>query len=52
VRSAALDLVGRASEAQAVRIDSLAYARYGFASDTEVTARYANIAALSPVTRR
>lgn len=52
VRSAALDLVGRASEARAVRIDSLAYARYGFASETEVRARFANIAALSPVNRR
>lgn len=52
VRSAALDLVGRASEAQAVRIDSLAYARYGFASAAEVKARFANIAALSPVNRQ
>lgn len=52
VRSVALDLVGRASEAQAVRVDSLAYARYGFASDAEVRARFASIAALSPVNRR
>lgn len=52
VRSAALDLVGRASEARAVRLDSLAYARYGFASDAEVRARAANIAALSPVNRQ
>lgn len=52
VRASALDLVGRPSEAQAVRLDSYAYARYGFASDAEVRERMANIAALSPVHRR
>ncbi len=51
VRAEALELVGRPSEARAVRLDSLGWARYGFGSDAEVRARLLNIAALSPVNR-
>lgn len=51
VKAEALDLVGRSSEAQQVRLDSLGWARYGFSSDAEVAARLLNIAALSPATR-
>lgn len=51
VRAEALDLIGRSSEARQVRLDSLGWARYGFASDAEVLLRLMNIAALSPATR-
>ncbi|OYX44270.1 MAG: ATP-dependent transcriptional regulator [Rhodobacterales bacterium 32-67-9] len=51
VRAEALDLIGRASEARQVRLDSLGWARYGFASDAEVRLRLMNIAALSPASR-
>jgi hypothetical protein len=51
VKAEALDLVGRASEARQVRLDSLGWARYGFGSDTEVISRLADISALSPARR-
>lgn len=51
VKAEALDLIGRASEARQVRLDSLGWARYGFASDAEVLLRLMNIAALSPAMR-
>ncbi len=50
-RAEALDLTGRASEAQVVRLDSLAWARYGFGSDQAVRTRQAEIAALNPRSR-
>ncbi len=51
VRAEALDLVGRPSEARAVRLDSLGWARYGFGSDAEARERLLNISALSPLNR-
>jgi len=44
----ALDRLGRDIEAQAVRLDSLGWARYGFGSDQNVRARLREISALSP----
>ncbi len=52
VKAEALDLLGHPAEANAARLDSLGWARYGFASDAEVEARLLNIAALSPAPRR
>ncbi|PIE10437.1 MAG: ATP-dependent transcriptional regulator [Rhodobacterales bacterium] len=45
----ALDLAGRGVEAQAVRLDSMGWARYGFGSDANVQARLREIAQLSPL---
>jgi hypothetical protein len=39
---------GRTAEAQAARLDSLAWGRYGFGPDSAVRARAAEIAALVP----
>ncbi|MBC7674604.1 MAG: DUF2927 domain-containing protein, partial [Rhodoferax sp.] len=49
LKAQALDQLGRADEAQALRLDSLGWARYGFGSDDDVRARMADIAALSPI---
>ncbi|KPU84396.1 hypothetical protein JI58_04145 [Marinosulfonomonas sp. PRT-SC04] len=49
IKAEALDLLGRASQAHAVRLDSLAWARYGFGSDKAVRNRLAEISALTPV---
>ncbi|MFD1914466.1 DUF2927 domain-containing protein [Halodurantibacterium flavum] len=46
LRATALDDLGRGTEAQADRLDSLGWARYGFGSDEEVRARLAEIASL------
>ncbi|WP_245781106.1 DUF2927 domain-containing protein [Celeribacter neptunius] len=43
----ALSKLGRVSEAQSLRLDSLGWARYGFGSDEEVRARAAEITALA-----
>lgn len=51
LRAEALDLAGRTGEAEAVRLDSLGWARYGFGSDRNVRARAREIAALSPANR-
>lgn len=51
LRAEALDLLGRSSEAQSVRLDSLGWARYGFGSDGAVHARLREIIALSPLKR-
>ncbi len=48
LKAAALDLEGRFSEARAVRLDSLGWARYGFASQQAVRRRLAEIATLAP----
>lgn len=45
----ALSLAGRDSEAQAVRLDSLGWARYGFGPDWAVRAKQREISALNPV---
>lgn len=47
-RAEALDLLGRSGEAEAVRLDSLGWARYGLGSEHNVRARLAEIAALNP----
>ncbi|WP_417273968.1 DUF2927 domain-containing protein [Celeribacter halophilus] len=43
----ALENLGRSSDARALRLDSLGWARYGFGSDEEVRIRAAEIAALA-----
>jgi len=48
IKAEALDLVGRASEARSVRLDSLGWARYGFGTDKAVRHRLAEITALRP----
>ena len=48
VKAEALEMLGRDREAQAVRLDSLGWARYGFGSDADVRRRAAEIAALRP----
>lgn len=48
IKAEALEGLGRPSEARAVRLDSLGWARYGFGSDRDVRARLDEIAALSP----
>jgi hypothetical protein len=49
LRAEALDLENRPSEAQAVRLDSLGWARYGFGSDWAVRAKLREIASLNPL---
>ena len=49
LRAEALDLSGRPAEAEAVRLDSLGWARYGFGSDWAVRAKLREITALSPL---
>lgn len=51
IKSEALDLLGEAGAARAVRIDSLGWARYGFGPDTAVRDRANEIARLSPRNR-
>ncbi|WP_224815236.1 DUF2927 domain-containing protein [Hasllibacter sp. MH4015] len=48
IRAEALEDTGRASEARSVRLDSLAWGRYGFGSNAAVGARLTEVAALSP----
>ena len=47
-KAEALEHLGREDEAQAVRMDSLAWARYGFGSEHNVRARLQEVAALDP----
>lgn len=49
LRAEALDLEQRTSEAKAVRLDSLGWARYGFGSDWAVRAKLREIASLNPL---
>ncbi len=51
MRAEALDLTGRASEAQRVRLDSLGWARYGFGPDWAVRGKMREIAQISPLQR-
>jgi hypothetical protein len=46
IKAEALDLAGRSAEAEAVRMDSQQWARYGFGSDAQMRARTREIAAL------
>ncbi|MFT6912951.1 MAG: hypothetical protein ACJAQW_001558 [Paracoccaceae bacterium] len=48
LKAEALDLLGRPSEARAVRLDSLGWARYGFGSERVVRTRLNEIASLAP----
>lgn len=48
IRSQSLALLGQDDAARSARLDSLAWARYGFGSDAEVRQRMAEIAALGP----
>ncbi|MCB1366175.1 MAG: DUF2927 domain-containing protein [Rhodobacteraceae bacterium] len=52
IKAEALDQSGRHSEAATVRLDSLGWARYGFASDDEIRARLREIAALRSAIRQ
>lgn len=49
IKAEALDMTGRSVEAQALRIDSAGWARYGFGTDEQVRARLSEIAVLSPL---
>jgi hypothetical protein len=49
LRAEALDLTGRVAEAQAVRLDSIGWARYGFGADWAVRAKMREISSLSPL---
>jgi len=49
LRAEALDLTGRVAEAQAVRMDSIGWARYGFGADWAVRAQLREISSLSPL---
>jgi Protein of unknown function (DUF2927) len=51
MRAEALDLTGRTSEAQRVRVDSLGWARYGFGPDWAVRGKMREIAQISPLQR-
>ncbi len=45
LRSEALAATGRTAEAQAARLDSLGWARYGFGSEAQVQARLSEVSA-------
>ncbi len=49
LRAEELDLENRPAEAQAVRLDSLGWARYGFGSDWAVRAKLREISSLNPL---
>ncbi|MDW4497696.1 DUF2927 domain-containing protein [Sulfitobacter sp. D35] len=49
LKAEALELVGRDTEARAVRLDSLGWARYGFGPDWAVRDRQSEIAGLNPL---
>jgi hypothetical protein len=51
LRAEALELTGRSSEAQAIRVDSLGWARYGFKSDADIQSKLRQIETLSPLKR-
>jgi len=48
IRAESLEALGRASEARQVRLDSLAWGRYGFGNSAAVGARLTEVAALAP----
>jgi len=48
LQAEALDLMGQSEEAEAVRLDSLGWARYGFGPDWAVRAKVSEIGALNP----
>lgn len=50
LRAEALEMTGRESEARTIRLDSLAWARYGFGSDMQMNTKLREIDALNPRT--
>jgi len=48
LRAEALSATGRTAEANATRLDSLGWARYGFGSEAQVQARLREVANLAP----
>lgn len=52
LRAEALDLLGRSDEAEAARLDSLGWARYGYGADWAVRAKLRDISALSPLRKQ
>lgn len=48
IRAESMDALGRSSEARQVRLDSLAWGRYGFGGNAAVGARLTEVASLSP----
>jgi len=51
IKAEALNRLNRPQEARAIRMDALAWGRYGFSSDAEVRLRAAEMAALAPPRR-
>ena len=51
LRAEALDLTGRTSEARAVRLDSMGWARYGYGADWAVRAKMREVSSLNPLKR-
>lgn len=49
IKAEALELTGNAAQAQALRLDSMGWARYGFGTDDEVRRYLTEIAVLSPL---
>jgi len=49
LRAEALEIENRVSEARAVRLDSLGWARYGYGADRAVQAKLREVGALSPL---
>ena len=52
VKAEALELKGEVRKASPIHREALAWARYGFGTDSEVRARAAEILAISPRSRR
>ncbi|MEM6311989.1 MAG: DUF2927 domain-containing protein [Pseudomonadota bacterium] len=52
MKAEALELTGQMTEARAIRLDSLGWARYGFGPDWAVRAKEREIAALNPLKGR
>jgi len=48
-KAEALEMLGRPVQGEAVRMDSLGWARYGFGNDAQVRARLREIASLNPL---
>lgn len=48
LRAEGMEMKGRKAEAEALRLDSLGWARYGFGTDEEAVLRMGEIAALAP----
>ncbi len=52
IKSEALNVLGRLTEAKATQTDALAWARYGFGNEADIRARVSEIRAISPRTRQ